>query len=76
MSLFSDNKLCALVILVDACLDRTKYSLLSSPSGGGGGVDTSSQFYQICQRNGFDFQFPSIEAQIESAIACINAANG
>lgn len=36
----------------------------------------SSQFYQICQRNGFDFQFHSIDAQIESVIACINSANG
>lgn len=72
MSLFSENKLCALVILVDACIDRSKYNLLSSR----GTQDTSSQFYQICQRNGYDFQFQSIEVQIESAIACINSVNG
>lgn len=91
MSLFSENKLCALVILVDANLDRSKYTLSFNPAGGSSSStssasssststtsppDVSSQFYQICQRNGFDFQFASIDAQIEAAISCINAANG
>jgi hypothetical protein len=71
MSLFSENKLCALVILVDCCLDRSKYSLANHNT-----TDISSKFYHICNQNGYDFQFHSIEAQISSAISCINSVNG
>lgn len=77
MSLFSENKLCALVLLVDAAIDRSKYTICSSASSTSGKPgDLSSHFYQICQRNGYDFQFQSIEAQIDSVISCVNAANG
>lgn len=72
MSLFSENKLCALVLLVDCCLDKAK---LNFPASSSASDDVSSKFFQICHKNGYDFQFQSIEQQIEAAIDCINGVN-
>ena len=87
MCLYSENKLCALVLLVDSCLNVDSYcSPLqqqqlkdSKDSTGELGQNKSrdriaKRFYQICNRNGYDFHFQSVEHQIEATIRSLNRA--
>lgn len=71
MSLYSANKLNALVLLVDSILDNK--SNLNHQTNSIESNDLSQAFREICHKNGYDFHFQSIDEQIEIAIKCINS---
>ncbi|CAF1103772.1 unnamed protein product [Brachionus calyciflorus] len=71
MSLYSQNKLNALVLLVDNLLINSK----SFQNEDADSFDVSQSFREICQKNGYDFHFKSIDEQIEEAIKMINRVN-
>lgn len=78
MSLYSENKLHALVLLVDCLLEDRKFRVDNFETDDvvtSDEFDMSSSFYQICNKNGYDFHFKSIEQQIESTIKCVNLVN-
>lgn len=74
MYLYSENKLCALVLLVDSSLSTHSYSCDTN-------ANSESQeaiprrFAQICHRNGYDFHFGSIDQQIENVVNNVNKFN-
>jgi hypothetical protein len=80
MCLYSENKLNALVLLVDSCLSLNSYSTKQTDAKQTDEFDQiqssndkiTRRFAQICNRNGYDFHFNSIEQQLESIIACVS----
>lgn len=78
MSLYSEDKLNALVLLVDSLVQNNLSANLTNKEDTFDSedfFDISSSFYQICSKNGYDFHFQSIDQQIESSIKCINTVN-
>lgn len=71
MSLYSANKLNALVLLINNILDNK--SSLDWKKNNLECNDLSQAFRELCHKNGYDFHFQSIDEQIETAIKCINS---
>ena len=75
MSLYSTNKINALVLLADNHLENSNSLTSKIASNDSDSNDTSQSFKEICNKNGYDFHFRSIEEQIDTAIKCINSVN-
>jgi hypothetical protein len=82
MYLYSENKLCALVLLVDACVSQDSYSILpattvefSDKKNSRSENNVTRRFAHICNRNGYDFHFQSIEHQLESIVGCVRRSD-
>lgn len=75
MSLYSANKINALVLLVDNHLENVNNFSSKTTSNESDSNDTSQSFKEICNKNGYDFHFQSVEEQIQTAIKCINSIN-
>lgn len=73
MSLYSES-LCAVVLLVDSDLDKVKFNHANKDNGQLE-ASVSARLIEICDRNGCDFHFSSIDQQIEVASKCVHSVN-
>lgn len=71
MSLYSANKLNALVLLINNVLENK--TILDAKKNKLECNDLSQAFRELCHKNGYDFHFQSIDEQIESVIKCVNS---